>query len=70
MLITKEGMKPFTIEHFFTKRKVEDQQEYISEKSMERKTDYLLYSYTVDLEVDAQTGKKVCLITKFIELYS
>lgn len=35
--ITKEGMKPFTIEHFFTQRKVEDQQEYISEKSMERK---------------------------------
>ena len=35
--ITQEGMKPFTIEHFFTQRKVEDQQEYISEKSMERK---------------------------------
>ena len=35
--ITKEGMKPFTIEHFFTQRKVEDQQEYISEKTMERK---------------------------------
>ena len=42
--ITKEGMKPFTIEHFFTQRKVEDQQEYISEKiwkgKLENKENY------------------------------
>lgn len=36
--ITSNDTKPCNIEHFFTQRKVDEVQEFISEKNMERKT--------------------------------